>query len=131
MSRGSVSIRILVGAVGLVTYAALLALYLVQFIVSARTGEFVSTLNAQVALLVLPIGALPTLVLAGLLFVGRLTRTVLIASGIWMLMNAFLWLSIHFVLAAWAGAVGALLLFGALVRWPRAQVRSTRSRPHR
>ena len=130
MSRGSVSTRILVGAVGLVTYTALLALYLVPFIVSAHTGEFVSTLNAQIALLVLPIGALPTLVLAGLLFVGRLTRTVLIASGIWMLMNAFLWLPIHFVLAAWAGAVGALLLFGALVRWPRAQVGSTRSRPH-
>jgi hypothetical protein len=102
----------------------------VPFIVSARPGEL-STLNAQVALLVLPIGALPTLVLAALLFVGRFTRTVLIAAGIWMLVNAFLWLPINFVLAAWAGVVGALLLLGALGRWPRAQVGSTRSRPQR
>jgi hypothetical protein len=131
MSRGSVSTRILVGAIGLVAYAALLALYLVPFIVSAREGEFVSTLNAQVALLVLPVGVLPTLVLAGLLLVGRFTRSALIAAGIWMLVNAFLWLPVHFALAAWAGAVGALLLVGALVRWPTAQVGSTRSRPQR
>jgi hypothetical protein len=131
MSRSSVSTRILVGAIGLVAYAALLALYLVPFIVSAREGDFVSTLNAQVALLVLPIGAVLTVALAGLLLVGRFTRTVLIAAGIWMLLNAFLWLPIHVVLAAWAGAVGALLLLGALVRWPTAQVGSTRSRPHR
>jgi hypothetical protein len=121
----------LVGAVGLAAYAALLALYLVPFIVSAREGEFVSTLNAQVALLVLPIAAVPTLVLAGLLFVGRFPRMVLITAGIWMLLNAFLWLPLHLVLTAWAGAVGALLLLGALVRWPTAQVGSTRSRPQR
>jgi hypothetical protein len=130
MSRGSISTRILVCASGLVSYAALLALYVVSFTVAARPGEL-STLNAQVALLVLPILALPTLVLAGLLFVGRFTRTALIAAGIWMLLNAFLWLPIHLVLAAWAGVVAAVLLLGALVRWPRAQVGSTRSRPQR
>jgi hypothetical protein len=109
----------------------MLAVFLLPMAGSARAGDFASTLNAQIALPVLAIGAIPSLVLAGLLFVRRAARLLMAVAGVWLLVNAGLWFPVQGALAAWALLGGAVLLLGSVLTKSDRQVGSTRNRPHR
>jgi hypothetical protein len=93
----------------------MLAVFLVPIASSARPGDFASTLNAQIAPPVLAIGAFPTLVLAGLLFVRRTARLLMAVAAVWLLINAGLWLPVQSALAAWALLGAAVLLLGSVL----------------
>ena len=116
---GSVVIR----AAGLVIYAAGLALFLVPIAGSSRPGGF--ALNAQIALPVLAIGAIPSLVLAGLLFTRRAVRPLTAVATVWLLVNAGLWLPVHGALAALAVLGAAMLVLGSVVARSGRQIGST------
>ena len=128
MGRVSASRWVLLGAAGLATYAVLLAAFLVPIAGSAQPGDFASTLNAQIALPVLAICAIPTLVLAGLLFVRRTARLLMALAAVWLLVNAGLWLPIHGALAAWALVGAAMLLLGFVLAKSDRQIGSSRDR---
>jgi hypothetical protein len=103
-------------------YAAMLAVFLLPIAGAARAGDFASTLNAQIALPVLAIGAIPSLVLAGLLFVRRRPRLLMAVAAVWLLINAGLWLPVQGALAAWALIGAAVLVSGAVLAKSDRQV---------
>jgi hypothetical protein len=131
MGRVSASGWAVFGAAGLVVYVAMLAVFLLPMAGSARAGDFASTLNAQIALPLLAIGAIPSLVLAGLLFVQRTARLLMAVAAAWLLINAGLWFPVQGALAAWAMLGAAVLLLGSVLARSDRQVGSTWNRPHR
>jgi hypothetical protein len=121
---------VIVAASALGTYLVVLALTLL-WVAGGDYGYELTDLNRLTALIAGLMLGLPTILLAVLLLVRRLARIVGAAAVTWLTFNAYVWLPVQPVLAAWAAGVALAVLGAMLADWRRNQVGSTRSRPHR
>ena len=107
MRTASVSVWALVGAGTLAGYAAVLAIYVLPITLGAQLG-------APFAKAFFLISAVPSLVLAALLFLRRIARPMMIVGAAWLLPNAVLWLPVEGLVSVVAALGAGLLTVGAI-----------------
>ncbi|HEV8489200.1 MAG TPA: hypothetical protein VGQ58_05380 [Candidatus Limnocylindrales bacterium] len=121
---------VIVAGSALGTYLFVLALTLL-WVAGGDYGYELTGLNRLTALIAGLMLGLPTILLTVLLTVRRVAHIIGAAAATWLAFNAYVWLPVQPVLAAWAAGVALVVLGATVADWRRNQVGSTRSRPQR
>ncbi len=88
----------------------------------SRAGDEFESLSRMVAIATAVVFGLPTMLIAGLLFVRRLAWPFALVAIGWMAMNAWVWAPIEVLVALWAVAVAVVLVAGLAFDWRSRRV---------
>jgi hypothetical protein len=119
---------VIVAEVALATYLVALVLnYL--WTADAHALSELSGLIRQVTLYFSVMLGVPTIALMFVLLVRRIARPVAVLAGVWLALNAFLWIHDQPAVAIWTACVALVVDSALFVEWRRHRSTSTRDRP--